>query len=148
MRLYNALPNAITTGCWRSRRKCKISFSRGEWKPLITTLSVLHMDSAHWRASWASCGVALREAKNATSGLSNKSLFPDKSIKKSAGYCINLSSTQALAALTRISNTDSPRWMIYRTHRANVGGKDIHLTWTSDCVSSCYSNRQVWILKI
>ena len=38
--------------------------------------------------------------------------------------------------------------MIYRTHRANVGGKDIHLTWTSDCVSSCYSNRQVWILKI
>ena len=57
-------------------------FSSGEWKPLITTLSVWQIDSAHCSANCVSCGVAFREAKNATNRLSSKSLFPDKSIKK------------------------------------------------------------------
>ena len=40
------------------------------------------MDSAHCSANCVSCGVAFRDAKNATNSLSSKSLFPDKSIKK------------------------------------------------------------------
>ena len=48
----------------------------------MTTLSVWQIDSAHCSANCVSCGVAFREAKNATNSLSSKSLFPDKSIKK------------------------------------------------------------------
>ena len=63
----------------------------------MTTLSVWQIDSAHCSAYFVSCGVALREAKNATNSLSSKSLFPDKSIKKRR-RCINLSLIKALAA--------------------------------------------------
>ena len=131
--MYKARPNAITTGCRCSRRKFSISFSSGEWKPLITTLSVWQMDSAHWCASWTSCGVALREAKNATSGLSKSSVFPDKSIKKRR-RCIYLSRTQGLGCpLIRISNTNTHAGWYISTHRANVSGEYIHLSWIFCC---------------
>ena len=73
----------------------------------MTTLSVWQIDSTHCSANCVSCGVAFREAKNATNSLSSKSLFPDKSIKKRR-RCIYLSRTQGLGCpLTRISNTNA-----------------------------------------
>ena len=113
----------------------------------MTTLSVWQIDSAHCSANCVSCGVAFREAKNATNRLSSKSLFPDKSIKKSAGAALTYPVSRPWLPLTRISNTDSPRRR-YIAYTEPIGDGDIHQTRTSDCVSSCYSNGQVRILKI
>ena len=122
-------------GCLRSRRKCKISFSSGEWKPLITTLSVWQMDSAHWRASWASCGVALREAKNATSGLSKSSVFPDKSIKKAQALHLLI---QYLGLGCPFENKQHKRpRRKYIAHTEPIGDGDIHQMRTSCCRSPC-----------
>ena len=84
----------------------------------MTTLSVWQMSAAHCSANCVSCGVALRDAKNATNSLSSKSLFPDKSIKKRR-RCIYLSNIEALAALHTNKQHKRPRRMIYRIHRAN-----------------------------
>ena len=64
----------------------------------MTILSVWAIFCAQRVASSSASGGALREAKNATKGLSKSSVFPDKSIKKRR-RCINLPSIQALAAL-------------------------------------------------
>ena len=84
----------------------------------MTTLSVWQIDSAHCSANCVSCGVAFREAKNATNSLLRRSLFPDKSIKKRR-RCIYLSNIEALAALHTNKQHKRPRRMIYRIHRAN-----------------------------
>ena len=118
--------------------------------------------NSHWRAKYqvreisyahrlarsnASDG-AVRDAKKATKYLSNNSLLPDKSIKKAQATALTYPVLRPWLPTKRISNTDSPRRRIYRTHRANVGGKDIHLAWTSDCESSFCLNRQVRVRKI
>ena len=91
------------------------------------------MSAAHCSANCVSCGVAFREAKNATNSLSSKSLFPDKSIKKRR-RCINLSRTQGLGCpLIRISNTNTHAGWYISTHWANVSGEYIHLLWISCC---------------
>ena len=72
----------------------------------MTTLSVWQMSAAHCSANCVSCGVAFREAKNATNRLSSKSLFPDKYIKKRR-RCINLSNIRPWLPLSRISNTNA-----------------------------------------
>jgi len=69
----------------------------GEWKPLMTILSVVAISLAQRVARPRASGGELREAKNATNRLLSKSLFPDKSIKKRR-RCINLSYFKALAA--------------------------------------------------
>ena len=48
----------------------------------MTTLLVWAISCAQQVASSGASGGALREAKNATKGLSNKSLFPDNFYKK------------------------------------------------------------------
>ena len=105
----------------------------------MTTLLVWQRDSAHCSANCVSCGVALREAKNATNSLSSKSLFPDKSIKKRR-RCINLSLIKALAAHYKNKQHKRPRRR-YIAYTEPIGDGDIRQTRTSDCASSCYSKR-------
>ena len=70
----------------------------------MTILSVWAISCAQRVASSSASGGALREAKNATKGLSNKSLFPDKSIKK-AQAAVRLPRAQGLRCpSTRISD--------------------------------------------
>ena len=103
----------------------------------MTTLSVWQIDSAHCSANCVSCGVALREAKNATNSLSSKSLFPDKSIKKRR-RCINLSLIKALAAHYKNKQHKRPRRK-YIAHTEPIGGKDIQPNGTFCCRSPCSS---------
>ena len=103
----------------------------------MTTLSVLQMSAAHCSANCVSCGVALREAKNATNSLSSKSLFPDKSIKKRR-RCINLSLIKALAAHYKNKQHKRPRRK-YIAHTEPIGGKDIQPNGTFCCRSPCSS---------
>ena len=93
----------------------------------MTTLSVWQMLAAHCSANCVSCGVALRDAKNATNRLSSKSLFPDKSIKKRR-RCIYLSRTQGLGCpLIRISNTNAHAGK-YIAHTEPIGVGIYNLT--------------------
>ena len=94
------------------------------------------MYSAHCSANCVSCGVALREAKNATNRLSSKSLFPDKSIKKAQATALTYPVLRPWLPTKRISNTDSPRRR-YIAYTEPIGDGDIHQTRTSDCESSC-----------
>ena len=100
----------------------------------MTTLSVWQIDSAHCSANCVSCGVAFREAKNATNRLSSKSLFPDKSIKKRR-RCIYLSNIEALAALHTNKQHKRPRRR-YIAYTEPVGSRIYDLAWTSCCRSS------------
>ena len=145
---YSERPRATTTEQPPERRISSTARSIGEWKPLITILSVWAISCAHRLARSRASGGAVRDAKKATKYLSNNSLLPDKSIKKAQATVLTYPVLRPWLPTKRISNTDSPRWMIYRTHRANVGGKDIHLAWTSDCESSFCLNRQVRVRKI
>ena len=95
------------------------------------------MDSAHCSANCVSCGVAFRDAKNATNSLSSKSLFPDKSIKKRR-RCINLSLIKALAAHYKNKQHKRPRRK-YIAHTEPIGGKDIQPNGTFCCRSPCSS---------
>ena len=90
----------------------------------MTTLSVWQIDSAHCSANCVSCGVAFREAKNATNSLSSKSLFPDKSIKKRR-RCINLSLIKALAAHYKNKQHKHPR-REYIAQTEPIGRRDIY----------------------
>ena len=103
----------------------------------MTTLSVWQMSAAHCSANCVSCGVALREAKNATNSLSSKSLFPDKSIKKRR-RCIYLSHTEALAAHYKNKQHKHPRRK-YIAHTEPIGSRDIQPNGTFCCHSPCSS---------
>ena len=103
----------------------------------MTTLSVWQIDSAHCSANCVSCGVAFRDAKNATSGLSKSSVFPDKSIKKRR-RCINLSLIKALAAHYKNKQHKRPRRK-YIAYTEPVGSRIYDLAWTSCCRSPCSS---------
>ena len=73
----------------------------------MTTLLVWQMSAAHCSANCVSCGVALRDAKNATNSLSSKSLFPDKSIKKAQALHLLIPNSRPWLPITRISNTNA-----------------------------------------
>ena len=101
----------------------------------MTILSVCAISCAQRVASSSASGGALREAKNATKGLSNKSLFPDKSIKKAQATALTYPTSRPWLPTKRISNTDSPRRR-YIAYTEPIGDGDIHQTRTSDCESS------------
>ena len=79
---YSERPRATTTEQPPDRRISSTARSIGEWKPLITILSVWAISCAHRLARSSASGGAVRDAKKATKYLFNNSLLPDKSIKK------------------------------------------------------------------
>ena len=73
----------------------------------MTTFSVWAIACAQRVASSSASDGALREAKKAAKGLSNKSLFPDKSIKKAQALHLLIPNSRPWLPFTRISNTNA-----------------------------------------
>ena len=112
----------------------------------MTTLLVWQMSAAHCSANCVSCGVAFREAKNATNSLSRRSLFPDKSIKKRR-RCINLSLIKALAAHYKNKQHKRPRRKYIAHTEPKLVVRIYNLTGHFVAVLLVVLNRQVLIRK-